>query len=50
MADVTIVSNRSFALKGLKYVKNRAFKIMGGKAETYAKQLYPVDTDHKLIY
>ena len=44
MADVTFVSNRSFALRGLKDAKNRAFEIMGGKAETYAKQLCPVDT------
>ena len=44
MADVTFVSNRSFALSGLKNAKNRAFEIMGGKAETYAKQLCPVDT------
>ena len=28
----------------MKNAKNRAFEIMGGKAETYAKQLCPVDT------
>ena len=44
MADVTFVSNRSLAHGGLKNAKNRAFEIMGGKAETYAKQLCPVDT------
>ena len=31
-------------VSGLKNAKNRAFEIMGGKAETYAKQLCPVDT------
>ena len=42
MADFT--SNVPQALSGLKAAKERALEIIGGKAETYAKQLCPVDT------
>lgn len=42
MADFT--SNVPQALSGLKAAKERALEIIGGKAETYAKQICPVDT------
>lgn len=44
MPDVKFITNRSAAMRDLQNAKNRAFEIMGGKAETYAKQLCPVDT------
>ena len=44
MSDVTIILNTSTALNGLKDAKKRALEICGGKCETYAKQLCPVDT------
>lgn len=37
-------SNVPQALSGLQAAKARALEIIGGKAETYAKQLCPVDT------
>lgn len=44
MANVTITSNFAEALAGVAAAKKRALEIMGGKAESYAKQLCPVDT------
>ena len=44
MANVTITSNRAEVLAGLSAATTRALEIMGGKAESYAKQLCPVDT------
>ena len=44
MADVTFTSNRAELLATVNEAKKRALEIMGGKAETYAKQLCPVDT------
>ena len=44
MSDVTIISYSSDALRDLSAAKKRALEIIGGKAETYAKQLSPVDT------
>lgn len=44
MADVTISTNVAEALAGVAAAKKRALEIMGGKAESYAKQLCPVDT------
>ena len=42
MADFT--SNVPQALSRFKAAKERALEIIGGKAETYAKQICPVDT------
>lgn len=44
MADVTFTSNRAELLATVNEAKKRALEIMGGKAESYAKQLAPVDT------
>lgn len=44
MADVKITSNRAEMLAAVNEAKKRALEIMGGKAESYAKQLCPVDT------
>lgn len=44
MADVTFISNRAAVESAIDQAKARALEIMGGKAETYAKQLCPVDT------
>lgn len=44
MADVTFTSNRAELLAAVSEAKKRALEIMGGKAESYAKQLAPVDT------
>ena len=44
MADVKITSNRAEMLAAVSDAKKRALEIMGGKAESYAKQLCPVDT------
>lgn len=44
MADVTFTSNRAAVLAAVSDAKKRALEIMGGKAESYAKQLAPVDT------
>lgn len=44
MADVTFTSNRAELLAAVNEAKKRALEIMGGKAESYAKQLAPVDT------
>lgn len=41
---MSFTSNVPQALSGLKAAKARALEIIGGKAETYAKQLCPVDT------
>ena len=44
MPDVKFTSNRAAVLSAVSDAKARALEIMGGKAETYAKQLCPVDT------
>jgi HK97 gp10 family phage protein len=44
MPDVKFTSNRSAVLAAVKDANARALEIMGGKAESYAKQLAPVDT------
>lgn len=44
MADVLFTSNRAAVLAAVSDAKARALEIMGGKAESYAKQLCPVDT------
>lgn len=44
MPDVTFTSNRAELLAAVSEAKKRALEIMGGKAESYAKQLAPVDT------
>ena len=44
MADVKITSNLAEMLAAVSDAKKRALEIMGGKAESYAKQLAPVDT------
>lgn len=46
MADVKITSNRAEMLAAVNEAKKRALEIMGGKAESYAKQLCPVDTEN----
>lgn len=42
--DVTFTSNRVHFENEVEQARKRAFEIMGGKAETYAKQLCPVKT------
>lgn len=44
MANVLFTSNRAEVLAAVSSAKTRALEIMGGKAESYAKQLCPVDT------
>lgn len=44
MANVLFTSNRAAVLAAVSAAKSRALEIMGGKAESYAKQLAPVDT------
>lgn len=44
MPDVTFTSNRAEVMAAVSDAKKRALEIMGGKAESYAKQLCPVDT------
>lgn len=44
MTDVTFTTNRAAVLAAVSSAKTRALEIMGGKAESYAKQLCPVDT------
>ena len=44
MPDVTFTSNRQQALQELQRRKAVALEIIGGKAESYAKKLCPVDT------
>lgn len=44
MADVKFTSNRAAIIDAVEIAKWRALEIMGGKAESYAKQLAPVDT------
>ena len=44
MGSVTIISHRAEIETAVQAAKARALEIMGGKAETYAKQLAPVDT------
>lgn len=44
MPNVIFTSNRAEVLAAVSSAKTRALEIMGGKAESYAKQLCPVDT------
>ena len=44
MPDVKFTSNRAAVLSAVNAANSRALEIMGGKAESYAKQLCPVDT------
>lgn len=44
MANVLFTSNSAEVLAAVSSAKTRALEIMGGKAESYAKQLCPVDT------
>ena len=44
MSNVHITDNRSEFLRSLPNAKARALEIIGGKAESYAKGLAPVDT------
>lgn len=44
MANVKFVSNVSTVKSALQAKKNMALEIIGGKAESYAKKLCPVDT------
>lgn len=44
MSSVTVISNRAAVLAAVSEAKKRALEICGGKAESYAKQLCPVDT------
>jgi len=44
MPNVLFTSNRAEVLAQVSSAKTRALEIMGGKAESYAKQLCPVDT------
>lgn len=44
MADVQITDNSPEFLKALEQATARALEIIGGKAESYAKGLVPVDT------
>ena len=44
MSNVTFISRRPEAMTAEQLAKARALEIIGGKAETYAKLLAPVDT------
>ena len=44
MSDITLTSNLGAFLYGMGEAKLRALEIIGGKAESYAKGLVPVDT------
>ena len=44
MATVDITDNTAEVLAALKQAKDRALEIIGGKCESYAKGLVPVDT------
>lgn len=44
MADVTFTSHRPEVVDAVQQAKARALEIIGGKAESYAKRLCPVDT------
>lgn len=44
MTDVKFTSNRAAVLANVSDAKARALEIIGGMAESYAKQLCPVDT------
>lgn len=41
---VIFISHAKEALEGISAAKRRALEIIGGKAESYAKKLCPVDT------
>lgn len=42
--DITVISNRAAVLAATEGAIKKALEICGGKAETYAKMLCPVDT------
>ena len=42
--SVTFISHAAEALSAEQQAKNKALEIIGGKAESYAKKLCPVDT------
>lgn len=44
MANVDITDNTDEVLSALEQAKARALEIIGGRAETHAKELCPVDT------
>ena len=44
MGDVKFVSHRNAVQSGMHGATDRALEIIGGKAESYAKALCPVDT------
>jgi len=44
MSDIKITSNIKEVINGLQDKKKIALEIIGGKAESYAKRLCPVDT------
>lgn len=44
MANVQIIDNSAKVLSAVEQAKARALEIIGGKVESYAKQLCPVDT------
>lgn len=44
MANVTFSSNKAAVLAGVSAAMGQALEICGGKAESYAKELCPVDT------
>lgn len=44
MAEVHFTTNLSTALRGTEAAARRALEIIGGMAETYAKETVPVDT------
>ena len=44
MGIVTWISHRAEIQEAAQAAKDRALEIIGGKAETYAKQIAPVDT------
>lgn len=46
MADVTFTSNLGAVLKGSEEAIARAAEIIGGMAESYAKELCPVKTNN----
>lgn len=44
MAEVTLISHRQEIENAVQEATDRALEIIGGKAESYAKALCPVDT------
>lgn len=46
MSDVKVISHRQEVMDALQAAIDRALETCGGKAESYAKKLCPVDTGH----